>query len=73
MLLAGFGLAAGLLWTAAYGALFQAPARALAGYEGPVEVTVADWPQATAYGSSVLVRPFSIWTPPRPTCGPAMG
>ena len=52
-----FGLAAGLLWTAAYGALFQAPARALAGYEGPVEVTVADWPQATAYGSSVLVRP----------------
>ena len=25
------GLAAGLLWTAAYGALFQAPARALAG------------------------------------------
>ena len=83
VLLAGFGLAAGLLWTAAYGALFQAPARALAGYEGPVEVTVADWPQATAYGSSVLVRlhpvegwpvrPFSIWTPPRPTCGPAMG
>ena len=45
VLLAGFGLAAGLLWTAAYGALFQAPARALAGYEGPVEVTVADWPQ----------------------------
>ena len=28
VLLAGFGLAAGLLWTAAYGALFQAPARA---------------------------------------------
>lgn len=63
VLLAGFGLAAGLLWTAAYGALFQAPARALAGYEGPVEVTVADWPQATAYGSSVLVRlhPVEGW------------
>ena len=63
VLLAGFGLAAGLLWTAAYGALFQAPARALAGYEGPVEVTVADWPQSTAYGSSVLVRlhPVEGW------------
>ena len=43
---------------------------------------MADWPQATAYGSSVLVPPlsgrlarsgpFSIWTPPAPTSGPAM-
>lgn len=83
MLLAGFGLAAGLLWTAAYGALFQAPARALAGYEGPVEVTVADWPQATAYGSSVLVRlhPVEGWPvrtllyldAPAPDLRPAMG
>ena len=54
-LLACLGLAAGLVWTGTYGQLTHAPAQALAGTEGTISATVADWPRETAYGSSVLV------------------
>ena len=55
MMLACLGLAAGLVWTGTYGQLTHAPARALAGTEGTISATAADWPRETAYGSSVLV------------------
>ena len=55
MMLACLGLAAGLAWTGTYGQLTHAPAQALAGTEGTISATVADWPRETAYGSSVLV------------------
>lgn len=55
MMLACLGLAAGLVWTGTYGQLTHAPAQALAGTEGTISATVADWPRETAYGSSVLV------------------
>lgn len=66
MLLAGFGLAAGLIWTGVYGALSRAPARALAGSTGTISATAADWPRETAYGSSVLVylHPVEGWPIP---------
>lgn len=54
-LLACLGLAAGLAWTGTYGQLTHAPAQALAGIEGTISATAADWPRETAYGSSVLV------------------
>ena len=54
-LLACLGLAAGLVWTGTYGQLTHAPAQALAGTEGTISATAADWPRETAYGSSVLV------------------
>ena len=54
-LLACLGLAAGLMWTGTYGQLTHAPAQALAGTEGTISATAADWPRETAYGSSVLV------------------
>jgi len=50
------GLALGLLWTAAYTALFFQPARALDDRTLRLTATVADWPQETEYGYSVLVR-----------------
>ena len=55
MMLACLGLAAGLVWTGTFGQLIHAPAQALAGTEGPISATAADWPRETAYGSSVLV------------------
>ena len=55
MMLACLGLAAGLVWTGTYGQLTHAPAQALAGTEGTISATAADWPRETAYGSSVLV------------------
>lgn len=55
-LLAGFGLAAGLLWSGVYAGIALMPARALAGTEGEARATVADWPQETQRGSAVLVR-----------------
>ena len=55
MMLACLGLAAGLAWTGTYGQLTHAPAQALAGTEGTISATAADWPRETAYGSSVLV------------------
>ena len=54
--LACLGLAAGLAWTGVCGRVVHAPAEALAGTEGTWSASVRDWPQATAYGSSVLVR-----------------
>ena len=54
-LLRRLGLAAGLAWTGTYGQLTHAPAQALAGTEGTISATAADWPRETAYGSSVLV------------------
>lgn len=50
------GLALGLLWTAAYGAVFYAPARALDGRTIRLSGTVMEYPQETDYGWSVLVR-----------------
>ena len=44
-LLACLGLAAGLAWTGTYGQLTHAPAQALAGTEGTISATVADWPR----------------------------
>ena len=55
MMLACLGLAAGLMWTGTYGQMTHAPAQALAGTEGTISATAADWPRETAYGSSVLV------------------
>ena len=49
-----FGLGTGLWWTGVYSALVRAPALRLAGTEGTAEAVVRDWPQATAYGFSVL-------------------
>ena len=50
------GLALGLLWTAAYGAVFYAPARALDDRTIRLSGTVMEYPQETDYGWSVLVR-----------------
>ena len=50
------GLSLGLLWTAAYSAVFFGPARELDGRTVRLSATVADWPQSTDYGYSVLVR-----------------
>ena len=50
------GLALGLFWTAAYTVLFFQPARALDDRTVRLTATVADWPQETDYGYSLLVR-----------------
>lgn len=50
------GLALGLLWTAAYGAVFYAPARALDDRTIRLSGMVMEYPQETDYGWSVLVR-----------------
>ena len=50
------GLALGLLWTAAYTALFFQPARTLDDRTVRLTAVAADWPQETDYGYSVLVR-----------------
>lgn len=56
VLLVGFGLAAGLLWTGVYGSLILAPAAALSGSEGTVEAQVTGWPEDSGFGSRVLAR-----------------
>ena len=50
------GAAVGLIWTAIYTAIFFQPARELDGRTVRLSATVADWPQETDYGWSVLVR-----------------
>lgn len=50
------GLSAGLLWTALYSLIFFRPAQDLDGRTVVLTGTVADWPQETEYGTSVLVR-----------------
>lgn len=50
------GLSAGLLWTALYTAVVFQPARDMDDRTLRMEATVADWPQETDYGYSVLVR-----------------
>ena len=54
--LLAFGLAAGILWFAAYSALFLAPAEARVGAEETVTVELADWPEETDYGARATVR-----------------
>ena len=50
------GLAVGLCWTAVYTAVWFQPARELDDTTVRMTATVADWPQQTDYGWSVLVR-----------------
>ena len=50
------GLSAGLVWTAVYDILFFQPARELNGRTVLLHAVVADYPQETDYGFSVLVR-----------------
>lgn len=50
------GAAVGLVWTAIYTAVFFRPARELDNSTVRLTATVADWPQETDYGWSVLVR-----------------
>ena len=50
------GLAAGLAWTAAYTAVFYAPARVLDGRTVRLTAVVSDYPKETAWGWSVPVR-----------------
>lgn len=50
------GMAAGLLWTCGYGALMLEPFRQLDDKTVVLAGTVKDFPQATDYGGSVLVR-----------------
>ena len=54
--LLAFGLAAGILWFAAYSALFLTPAEARVGTEETVTVELADWPEETDYGARATVR-----------------
>lgn len=54
--LIALGLAAGLSWSALYGAVFHAAPRALAGSETEMTATVTDWPRQASYGRSVAVR-----------------
>ena len=49
VLLLGFGLGAGLLWTGVYTALFHTPARLLSGAERTVTAQVTDWPEADSH------------------------
>lgn len=46
VLLLGFGLGAGLLWTGVYTTLFHTPARLLSGTECAITAQVTDWPEA---------------------------
>ena len=49
LLLLGFGLGAGLLWTGVYTALFHTPARLLAGTEETIAAQVNDWPEENSH------------------------
>ena len=50
------GAAAALAWTAAYGAVFHAPAEALANRTVRLEAVVTGWPEETEHGVRVPVR-----------------
>ncbi len=54
--LIALGAAVGLVWCHCYTQVFYAPAQALDRQTLPLTATVADYPQETAYGVSVLVR-----------------
>lgn len=56
LVLACGGLSAGLLWTAAYTAVFFQPARDMDDRTVRMAATVSDWPRQTEYGWSVPVR-----------------
>ena len=60
------GLSAGLLWTAAYDALFFQPARELDGRTVLLRAVVEEYARQTDYGFSVLVRggEEGAWTVP---------
>lgn len=50
------GMAAALLWFTVYGAVFHAPAEALAGRTVRLEAVVDNWPEQTDYGLRIPVR-----------------
>ena len=50
------GMALSLLWLTAWGAVFQAPAEALANRTVRLQAVVEDWPEATDYGLRIPVR-----------------
>lgn len=50
------GMAVALLWLTAYGAVFHAPAEALAGRTVRLEAVVDNWPEETDYGLRIPVR-----------------
>ena len=54
--LLAFGLAAGILWFAAYSALFLTPAEARVGTEETVTMELVDYPEETDYGARATVR-----------------
>ena len=54
--LAGVGLAVGILWSYGYETVFFAGARAMDGTEGAVEAVVLDFPVQTDYGYTVDVK-----------------
>lgn len=56
LLLLGFGLGAGLLWTGMYTALFHTPARLLSGTEGAVTAQVTNWPEEDSRWVEVRFR-----------------
>ena len=56
LLLLGFGLGAGLLWTGVYTALFHTPARLLSGTEGTITAQVTNWPEEDSRWVEVRFR-----------------
>lgn len=50
------GAALALLWLAVYGAVFHAPAQAMADRTFRMEAVAADWPEETDYGVRIPVR-----------------
>lgn len=56
LLLLGFGLGAGLLWTGVYTALFHTPARLLAGTEETIAAQVTDWPEENSHWVEIRFR-----------------
>lgn len=50
------GMAVALLWLTAYGAVFHAPAEALAGRTVRLEAVVDNWPEETEHGWRIPVR-----------------
>ena len=56
LLLLGFGLGAGLLWTGAYTALFHTPARLLADTEKTITAQVTEWPEGDSHWLEIRFR-----------------
>ena len=54
--IAAIGLAAGILWSAGYAALYLDPAQELEGLEDLAEVELADYPEKSSYGARCVVR-----------------